>query len=126
MPLSDDGLDIDALEYALAETGGPSLVYTIPTFQNPSGRTLGAEPPPPDRGGPRATRSSSRTTRTGCFASEARACRACSNCAGGEGAMLLSSFSKTVAPGIRVGFAILPEEPWAPCRRSSSRTTSRR
>ena len=24
--------------------------------------------------------------------------------------MLLSSFSKTVAPGIRVGFAILPEE----------------
>ena len=29
----------------------------------------------------------------------------------GEGVVLLSSFSKTVAPGIRVGYLVLPEEP---------------
>ena len=30
--------------------------------------------------------------------------------AGGDGVIFLSSFSKTVAPGIRVGYVILPEE----------------
>jgi 2-aminoadipate transaminase len=35
----DDGLDPDAAE-ALAERHGARLLYTIPTFQNPTGRTL--------------------------------------------------------------------------------------
>ena len=39
VPLSDDGLDIDALEHALEETGRPRLVYD-PDVSNPSGRTL--------------------------------------------------------------------------------------
>ena len=39
-PACDEGLDVDALEEALGAVEGPSLVYTIPTFQNPSGRTL--------------------------------------------------------------------------------------
>src|SRR5205085_3983479 len=45
VPLScdEDGLDPDALERELG-AGLPALLYTIPTFQNPSGRTL-----PPDR-----------------------------------------------------------------------------
>ena len=110
MPLSDDGLDIDALEYALAETGGPSLVYTIPTFQNPSGRTLSEpnrhrliEVARARRGHPRG-----RPVRAASLRGEGLP--RLFELAGGEGAMLLSSFSKTVAPGIRVGFAILPEE----------------
>jgi 2-aminoadipate transaminase len=36
----DDGLDPDALERALAEGDAPAFLYLIPTFQNPSGRTL--------------------------------------------------------------------------------------
>jgi DSBA-like thioredoxin domain/Aminotransferase class I and II len=40
VPQDDEGLDVDALEAAL---DGPALLYTIPTFQNPSGRTLSAE-----------------------------------------------------------------------------------
>ena len=39
----DDGLDPDALEAALARGEPPAFLYLIPTFQNPSGRTLPAE-----------------------------------------------------------------------------------
>ena len=40
--VDDDGLDVNAVE---RELEGPSaaFLYTIPTFQNPSGRTLGEE-----------------------------------------------------------------------------------
>src|SRR6476661_7556365 len=36
----DDGLDPDALESALAVGEPPAFLYLLPTFQNPSGRTL--------------------------------------------------------------------------------------
>src|SRR5439155_2956472 len=39
----DDGLDPDALEAALSGGRTPAFLYVIPTFQNPSGRTLSAE-----------------------------------------------------------------------------------
>src|SRR3954466_590700 len=39
VPCDDDGLDPDAAA-ALAERHGARLLYTIPTFQNPTGRTL--------------------------------------------------------------------------------------
>src|SRR5919108_1943050 len=42
VPLADDGLDLAALRTALSGAG-PALVYTIPTFQNPSGHTLSVE-----------------------------------------------------------------------------------
>src|SRR5437868_14010649 len=43
LPMDDDGLQVDALERALAEGEKPAFVYTIATFQNPSGRTLSSE-----------------------------------------------------------------------------------
>ena len=43
LPMDDDGLQIDALERALAEGPKPAFLYTIATFQNPSGRTLSEE-----------------------------------------------------------------------------------
>src|SRR5438128_11026861 len=36
----DEGLDPDALADALAVGDAPAFLYLIPTFQNPSGRTL--------------------------------------------------------------------------------------
>ena len=39
IPMDDDGLRLDALEAELAGSR-PKFVYTIPAFQNPSGRTL--------------------------------------------------------------------------------------
>jgi 2-aminoadipate transaminase len=39
--VDSDGLDVDALEELVAATGrAPKAIYTIPTFQNPSGATL--------------------------------------------------------------------------------------
>ncbi|WP_290658037.1 PLP-dependent aminotransferase family protein [Kocuria sp.] len=41
VPVDDDGMDVDALETLVAETGRtPRMIYTIPNFQNPSGTTL--------------------------------------------------------------------------------------
>jgi 2-aminoadipate transaminase len=104
--LAEDGLDVDALAGSLR---ADDVVYTIPTFQNPSGRTLSLE--------------------------SRRRLLDLANAAGAvvfeddpygmlrfEGepiprlfelsdgtTLFLSSFSKTVAPGIRTGYLILPE-----------------
>lgn len=42
MPVDEHGIDIDALEALLAEHT-PTFVYTIPTYQNPTGITLSDE-----------------------------------------------------------------------------------
>ena len=44
LAMDEEGLDPDALEAELrARPDPPSFLYTIPTFQNPSGRTLSIE-----------------------------------------------------------------------------------
>jgi len=44
IPVDDDGMDIDALERLVGEAGrAPKAIYTIPTFQNPSGVTMSLE-----------------------------------------------------------------------------------
>ncbi len=110
IPLGDDGMDLDALESALGGAARPSLVYTIPTFQNPSGRTLSE----PNRrrlielaGAHGATILEDDPYGLLRFGGEGLP--RIFELAGGEGVMFMSSFSKTVAPGIRVGYAILPE-----------------
>lgn len=42
VPLDEDGMDIDALETVLDRTKA-TLLYTIPSFQNPAGQTMSAE-----------------------------------------------------------------------------------
>ena len=41
--MDEHGLVPDELEQALAANPDPAFLYTIPTFQNPSGRTLPAD-----------------------------------------------------------------------------------
>ena len=111
IPLADDGMDLAALERALADTSGPSLVYTIPTFQNPSGRTLSE----PNRHRLlELARAHDATILEddpyGLLRFGGDGLPRLFELAGGDGVMFMSSFSKTVAPGIRVGYAILPED----------------
>jgi DNA-binding transcriptional MocR family regulator len=111
VPLSDDGMDLDTLERGLAEAGGPSLVYTIPTFQNPSGRTLSE--PNRDRLLELARAHDAVVLEDdpyGLLRFGGEGLPRLFELAGGDGVLFMSSFSKTVAPGIRVGYAILPEE----------------
>ncbi|MHC1719821.1 MAG: PLP-dependent aminotransferase family protein [Clostridiaceae bacterium] len=43
VPMDDGGMDMDALEKSLQENPGAKLIYTIPNFQNPTGRTMKIE-----------------------------------------------------------------------------------
>ncbi len=43
VPLSEDGIDTDALEEALKREENVRLIYVIPTFQNPTGLTTSLE-----------------------------------------------------------------------------------
>ncbi len=111
IPLREDGLDVDALTVAVESTPGPKLIYTIPTFQNPSGRTLSAA----NRG--RLLELATATGSTileddpyGLLRFDGETIPTLFETCGGDGVLFLSSFSKTIAPGIRVGYVILPEE----------------
>ena len=41
--VKEDGIDVDALKKALDETPNVKIIYTIPNFQNPSGITMSEE-----------------------------------------------------------------------------------
>jgi 2-aminoadipate transaminase len=104
--LADDGLDLDALPEVLR---AGDVVYTIPTFQNPSGRTLSRE---------NRTRLVELARDAGALIFEddpygelrfdGEPLPRLFELAGQEDVIFLSSFSKTVAPGIRTGYVILP------------------
>jgi 2-aminoadipate transaminase len=105
----DEGLDPDALEAALRSGEKPAFLYLIPTFQNPSGRTLGVE---------RRRRIVELAAEHellvleddpyGLVRFEGEAPPSLYDLSGGEIAYS-SSFSKTIAPGLRVGWFVLPE-----------------
>src|SRR4051812_12533666 len=106
VPMDDEGLDPDALEAVLREGEPPAFLYTIPPFQNPSGRTLSA----------------ARRRRVveladehdllvleddpyGLIRFEGEAPPSLFELSGGRTAYS-SSFSKTIAPGLRVGWFV--------------------
>lgn len=109
--MDDEGLDPDAVRAALDAGPAPAFLYTIPTFQNPSGRTLGPERRHAlvdlarERGLPLLE-----DDPYGLVRFEGDAPPALHELAGGEGVVHASSFSKTVAPGVRVGYFVLTPE----------------
>jgi 2-aminoadipate transaminase len=107
--VDDEGLVAEELEGQLRQSSGASFIYTIPTFQNPTGQTM----------------SLARRERIVAIAQQANvtlfeddpyslirfegeSLPALFDLSGKE-AIYSSSFSKTVAPGLRVGWFILPE-----------------
>src|SRR5689334_14424954 len=111
LPQDDDGLQVDALEAALAEGDKPAFLYTITTFQNPSGRTLSVE---------RRRRIAELAAQHellvleddpyGLVRYEGEAPPLLFDLEGGTNVAYASSFSKTVAPGVRVGYYVLPSD----------------
>ena len=101
VPTDDEGLDPDALELPAA------FLYAIPTFQNPSGRTLSLE----------RRRALAALARDGkvlvleddpysLVRYEGEPLPSVFELAGGEGVVYSFSFSKIVAPGLRVGYLV--------------------
>src|SRR3954454_2814057 len=107
IPMDDDGLDVDALEQALRDGDKPAFVYTIATFQNPSGRTL-AE----DRRRRIAERAEEHDVLLleddpyGLVRYDGEPLPTIFELAGGKNVAYASSFSKTIAPGVRVGYFV--------------------
>ena len=107
--VDEDGLDVDELERVLVGAPDPSFVYTIPTFQNPTGSTLSEE-----RRRRLAGLARERSLAVleddpyGLVRFEGEPLPTLFELEGGENVMYSSSFSKTIAPGLRVGYAIVP------------------
>ena len=111
--LEDDGIDVDGLEQALADGHSPKLIHIIPNFHNPAGCTLSEakrrrlvelsaehgfwifedDPYRQIRFGDEELP----TMLSLAESTEARVIHA-------------SSFSKTVSPGVRVGYLVGPAE----------------
>jgi 2-aminoadipate transaminase len=105
VPTDENGLDPDALQLPAA------FLYTIPTFQNPSGLTLSLE----------RRRVLAELAREGkvlvleddpysLVRYEGEQLPSIYELAGGEGVVYSFSFSKIAAPGLRVGYLIGPPE----------------
>ncbi len=121
--LDDDGLDVDALERALRDGARPKLAHVIPNFHNPAGCTL----------------SGAKRRRLLELAGEydftvfeddpyvelrfdGESLPTMLSLASDEHVVYASSFSKTVCPGIRVGYLAAPEETVAAVRRMATNT----
>ena len=109
VPLDDDGMRMDALEEALEANPGSKFIYVLPNFHNPAGTTLPRE---------RRLRLVELAVRHGCFIVEddpygelryegedITPIYAMHK----ENTIYLSTFSKTLAPGLRLGWIVAPE-----------------
>jgi 2-aminoadipate transaminase len=116
------GMRIDALEATLAELESRrelervKLIYTVSEHSNPTGISLDA-----DRRGPLVALARRYSQRHRIFVLEDAAYRGLtfegqappsvwSHDPGGETVILARTFSKTFSPGLRIGYAVLPEE----------------
>jgi 2-aminoadipate transaminase len=109
VPLDDDGMRMDLLEKALQENPGAKFIYVLPNFHNPAGTTLTLE----------------RRHRLVELAAEHRLFIVEDDPYGElrfegqditpiyamhkENTIYLSTFSKTLAPGLRLGWIVAPE-----------------
>jgi 2-aminoadipate transaminase len=132
IPRGRDGIDLAALERHLTVSAAgtvdpPAFLYVMPTVHNPTGTTM----PPPDR-----ERLADLAVRHGLllveddpygrlrFGGEPVASLRDLLEARGAGhlSVFASSFSKTVAPGLRVGYGVLPEHLAGPVTQAALET----
>jgi 2-aminoadipate transaminase len=126
VPLEADGIDVDGIEQALADGHRPKLVHVIPNFHNPAGCTLSEA---------KRRRLVELSAEHGFWIFEddpyrevrfgdAPALPTMLSLAEGTEAKVLhaSSFSKTVSPGVRVGYLIGPQEEIASLAKGAGET----
>ena len=108
--MDEQGMIPEELEHALRVNQRPAFLYTIPTFQNPSGRTIPEERRRQIVGIAQASAITIlEDDPYGLIRFEGETPLAMFDISR-ETTIYTSSFSKTVAPGLRVGWYILPPE----------------
>ena len=123
IPLDADGIDVDAFEIALNEGARPTLAHIIPNFQNPAGCTLSLE---------KRRKLLALAAEHGFtifeddpysdlrFEGESHPTMLSMDESGSV--VYASSFSKTVCPGIRVGYLVGPADTIAGIRELATNT----
>jgi 2-aminoadipate transaminase len=123
IPLEPDGIDVDALEVALQQGARPKLAHIIPNFQNPAGCTLSLE---------KRRKLLALAAEHGFtvfeddpyvelrFEGESHPTMLSMDEA--DSVVYASSFSKTVCPGIRVGYLVGPADLIAAIRKLGTNT----
>jgi DNA-binding transcriptional MocR family regulator len=110
VPLEADGIDVDRLAAMLAGGLRPHLVYVIPTYQNPSGACASLARR-------RALLDLAREYDLvlveddpyGLLRFEGDRVPTLHELDGGERVVYCSSFTKTIAPGVRTGYLVVPD-----------------
>ena len=115
VPIDDDGMDMDKLEQALR--AGPKFLYVLPNFQNPAGVTLSLERRwrlvelAAHYGTPIVEDDPYGQLRyEGDHLPPLVRLDAEHHGSNGGGVIYLGTMSKTLAPGLRVGWVVAPEE----------------
>ena len=123
VPLEDDGIDLDALEDALRGGARPKLAHVIPNFHNPAGCTLSLE----KRGRllDLAAEYDFLVFEDDPYVElrfEGEHQPTMRSMDGGGRVVYASSFSKTICPGVRVGYLVGPMERILAIRRAATNT----
>lgn len=111
IPMDNDGMVPEALEQALGSNPNAKFIYTIPNFQNPTGRTMTLE---------RRKKVLALAKKYGVYIVEDNPYGAlrfagedvpCIKELDSDGVVFYAgTFSKTLAPGLRVGYLVSPAE----------------
>jgi len=110
VPMDDDGLTPEALPELMRAPDGAAFLYTIPTFQNPTGRTLAHE---------RRVALVEQAARLKLLVVDDDPYRLLDHAGrtfqtllsmDAQSVVHLGSFSKILAPGIRLGYMVAPPE----------------
>jgi DNA-binding transcriptional MocR family regulator len=126
IPLEADGIEVEGLEQALADGHNPKLVHVIPNFHNPAGCTLSEAKRKrlvelsAEHGFWIFEDDPNREVRFG----DAEPLPTMLSLAEGTDAKVVhaSSFSKTVSPGVRVGYLVGPQDEIAALAKGASET----
>lgn len=111
VPIDEDGMNINALEEAIRQNPNAKFIYTIPNFQNPGGTTLSLEKRK------RMYRLALENNLVileddpyGNLRVEGEAVPSIKSMDTEEIVVYAGSFSKILAPGIRVAYAVVPSK----------------
>ena len=111
VPMEADGMDMEALENLLKTTANVKMIYTIPNFQNPTGITMSMD---------KRRRLYALAKEYGVLVIEdnpygdlrfaGEHVPAVKSLDESGNVMYVGTFSKVLAPGIRVGYAVAPKQ----------------